>query len=259
MSSLLIFILNKAKKRIPEIIKEEGLIPLIKRPFRKVKKFLYVRYALLKVKKLHGNYNLESLIDYVNLSQESLIKPLQNKKELLKLLKILKNDKPKCILEIGTASGGTLFLFTRVIAEDGLIISIDLPGGIFGGGFPKWKIPLYKAFARPKQKIYLIRDDSHTISTLNRIKAILKGKKIDFLFIDGDHTYNGVRQDFEMYSPLVKENGKIAFHDIVPHPMHPNSKVNLYWNEIKRNYDYEEIIDDLNQGLWGIGLLKSRL
>lgn len=258
MRNLLIIILKKAKKRTPEIIREEGLIPLIKRPFKKAKKIFYVRYALLKVKKLHNNYNLDSLIDYVNLSQEGLIKPLQNRNEILKLLKILHKDKPKCILEIGTASGGTLFLFTRVIAEDALIISIDLPGGIFGGGFPKWKVPLYKAFALPKQKMYLIREDSHRLSTLNRIKKILKGTKIDFLFIDGDHTYKGVKQDFEMYSPLVKENGKIAFHDIVPHPMHPNSKVNLYWNEIKKNYNYEEIIDDWNQGLWGIGLLKNR-
>ncbi|MFX1570573.1 MAG: class I SAM-dependent methyltransferase [Promethearchaeota archaeon] len=258
MSNFLIFIIKKANKRIPEIIRKEGFFSLIKRPFRKIKKIFYVRYTILKVKNLHNNYNLDSLIDYVNQSQEGLIKPLQNRNELLRLLKILHKDKPKYILEIGTASGGTLFLFTRVIAEDALIVSIDLPGGIFGGGFPKWKVPLYKAFALPNQKIYLIREDSHKLATLNRVKKILKGSKLDFLFIDGDHTYNGVKQDFEMYSPLVKENGKIAFHDIVPHPTYPDAEVDLYWNEIKRSFNYEEIIDDINQGLWGIGLLKSR-
>jgi hypothetical protein len=33
------------------------------------------------------------------------------------------------------------------------------------------------------------------------------------LFIDGDHRYEGVRRDFEMYSPLVGAGGLIAFHD----------------------------------------------
>jgi len=42
--------------------------------------------------------------------------------------------------------------------------------------------------------------------------------KLDFLFIGGDHTYEGVRMDFEMYSPLVRSCGIVVFHDIVPGP-----------------------------------------
>ena len=36
---------------------------------------------------------------------------------------------------------------------------------------------------------------------------------IGFLFIDGDHRYEGVKKDFELYSPKVKVDGIIAFHD----------------------------------------------
>jgi hypothetical protein len=60
------------------------------------------------------------------------IKPMQIKYEITKLLDIVANLKPKVILEIGTANGGTLFLFTRVASPDAKIISIDLPGGRFG-------------------------------------------------------------------------------------------------------------------------------
>jgi predicted O-methyltransferase YrrM len=69
---------------------------------------------------------------------------------------------------------------------------------------------------RSKQKIVAIQGDSHSIDTLNKIKRILNGKKLDFLFIDGDHSYKGVKKDFEMYSPLVRKGGIIAFHDIIP-------------------------------------------
>lgn len=37
--------------------------------------------------------------------------------------------------------------------------------------------------------------------------------KIDFLFIDGDHTYEGVKKDFELYSTILNDNGIIVIHD----------------------------------------------
>jgi hypothetical protein len=37
--------------------------------------------------------------------------------------------------------------------------------------------------------------------------------KIDFLFIDGDHTYEGVKKDFDLYSTILSENGVIIIHD----------------------------------------------
>jgi len=37
--------------------------------------------------------------------------------------------------------------------------------------------------------------------------------KIDFLFIDGDHSYEGVKKDFELYSKIISDNGTIVLHD----------------------------------------------
>lgn len=37
--------------------------------------------------------------------------------------------------------------------------------------------------------------------------------KIDYLHIDGDHSYEGVKNDFELYSTIVSENGIITIHD----------------------------------------------
>lgn len=38
-------------------------------------------------------------------------------------------------------------------------------------------------------------------------------KKIDILFIDGDHSYNQVEFDYKTFSPFVVKNGLIIFHD----------------------------------------------
>jgi predicted O-methyltransferase YrrM len=86
---------------------------------------------------------------------------------------------------------------------------------------------------------------------------------LDFLFIDGDHSYEGVKKDFEIYSSLVRKGGIIAFHDIVPDyytrygirtPSYTGG-VPKFWNEIKYNYRYIEIIEDPNQDGYGIGVL----
>jgi len=45
--------------------------------------------------------------------------------------------------------------------------------------------------------------------------------KIDLLFIDGDHRYEGVLRDFTMWSPLIKPGGFIAFHDYSHAPGEP--------------------------------------
>ncbi len=38
----------------------------------------------------------------------------------------------------------------------------------------------------------------------------------DFIFIDGDHTYDAVKQDFDQWFPLLSQGGIIAFHDSAP-------------------------------------------
>ena len=183
------------------------------------------------------------------------IKMAQVKSEITKLLELLKDFNPKLILEIGTAGGGTLYLFTRIIDPEATIISVDLPGGSFGGGYSEWKIPLYQSFTKNRQRIKLLRADSHNPKTIKLVKTILADKKVDFLFIDGDHTYEGVKRDFDMYSKLVKKGGIIAFHDIVKVPLTSRCRVYKFWDEIKHDYEYIEIIEDKKQEWAGIGVL----
>jgi predicted O-methyltransferase YrrM len=186
------------------------------------------------------------------------ISPMQVKSEIISLLRYVKGIKPKIVMEIGTARGGTLFLFSRVVPEDAVIISVDLYGGEYGGGYPWWKIPLYRSFAMRKQIIHLIREDSHDENTLQKVKILLGDKQVDFLFIDGDHTYEGVKRDFELYSQIVKEGGAIAFHDIVYTT--PDVKCEVYkcWDEIKEKYEHSEFIEDRKQNWAGIGIIRKK-
>jgi predicted O-methyltransferase YrrM len=209
-----------------------------------------------KIRKINTQNDLDKLINFTYTFCLGLIKPLQVRYELLELLKKIEKEKPKYILEIGTESGGTLFLFSRIASKDAVIISIDLPSGRFGGGYSIARTPLYKAFASKNQQIHLIRGNSHKKETLEAVKAILDGREIDFLFIDGDHTYKGVKKDFEMYSLLVRKNGMIALHDIIECRI-KDVEVDKFWNEIEPKYDNIKIVKNYDQKWAGIGLIRN--
>lgn len=183
------------------------------------------------------------------------IRPSQIRWEISQLIRTLAELAPKTVLEIGTANGGTFYLFTKVASPDATLISIDLPGGPFGGGYHARKMPFYQSFGSAGQKIHLLRMNSHDETTLREVERILGGLKVDFLSIDGDHSYGGVKRDFQMYSRFVETGGIIAFHDICPHPPETLCEVNKFWLEIRDSYRHQEIVRDWSQGWAGIGII----
>ncbi|MBI5882375.1 MAG: glycosyltransferase [Elusimicrobia bacterium] len=190
---------------------------------------------------------------------EGLLQPAQVRSEIIRLVELLKARQPEVIVEIGTELGGTLFLFSRAAAKDALLVSVDLPGPFFGGGegYSAARIPLYRSIGLKGQTIRLVRSDSGSDRTLARVRELLGGRKADFLFIDGDHAYDAVRSDFERYSPLVREGGIIAFHDIVPDPSTGDQESPRLWREIKAAHPVEEIVEDWDQKGFGIGVIPD--
>lgn len=183
---------------------------------------------------------------------------MQNGEEIQKLYEEVVALNPQVVMEIGTAKGGALYLWLQAAHDHATVISIDLPGGEFGGGYPSCRRPFYQSFKKPRQTLHLLQADSHHPSTLQKVKQQIKTQPLDFLFIDGDHTYEGVKQDFEMYSPLVRPGGLIAFHDILPRPDIPDIQVDRFWHEIKGSYSTVEFIGSSGKGRpIGCGILRK--
>ncbi len=142
---------------------------------------------------------LEFVSQYKGIGPYRKLAPLQVKQEYLDLLAWAWKREFHNIAEIGTAQGGTLVGWLAM--KPRRLISIDLPGGIHGGGYPARKAALFRLLQRrisPHTKLDLIRGDSHSDSTCQQVKTMLQGELLDFLLIDGDHRYVGVRRDFEL-------------------------------------------------------------
>jgi len=182
------------------------------------------------------------------------LRPVQARDEIVWLLDVLKAQAPRRVLEIGTGLGGTLFLWTRVAAPDAFLVSMDMSALGLLGRHSAFAV-LCRGFARERQRIELVYDvDSHDARTAARVETLFGGEPIDFLFIDGDHSYEGVRRDFELYSSLVGPGGLVAFHDVAPR-ISAGTGVPQFWNELKRTHETAEIVA-AEEPSYGIGLWR---
>jgi predicted O-methyltransferase YrrM len=182
------------------------------------------------------------------------IQSQQIRSEFLELARMVKEQNCKYIMEIGTYRGGTLFVFSQLAAPQATVISLDFHFSLLGKMYGALQKPLMRKFVRDGQSLFLLRQNSHLPETLKVVRDILHGHELDFLFIDGDHTYEGVREDFLMYSQLVREGGLIAFHDVAESG--GSREVHRLWSELKPNYEHEEFIHQTGRGAMGIGVLR---
>lgn len=195
-------------------------------------------------------------VEFIWSAAGGYFQPIQQQDEMLNLITQVNDLQPKSVLEIGTAKGGSLFLFCQASAPNATIVSVDLPGGINGGGYPNWKTGLFQEFKREQQTLHLLRCNSHLESTRDHAASLVSEGTYDLIMIDGDHSYEGVKTDFELYRPLLSRNGIMVFHDVIKNLFDPSIQVDRFWDELKLEYTTQEIIFDPEQGNMGIGIVS---
>lgn len=232
--------------------------------------------------------NIEKIID----AAFSLYMP-QIRSEITALAEFIKwehslHKEKYTILEIGTKNGGTLYIWNE-INPNGINISIDKSDGGKHGGISEETMDKRDLWFNERfNNCHFIRGNSHDTTTLFNFfdiinpdwKIVKKTEQfrsvensVDFLFIDGDHTREGVELDFNWYLGAVKPGGCIAFHDIVISDHHHSRDVYVgeFWKKITElkifgdpnrciygghMYEIHEFVEPGNN--WGgIGLLKK--
>jgi predicted O-methyltransferase YrrM len=168
---------------------------------------------------------------------------LQVEAEIVGLLEEVARRQCQTLLEIGTASGGTMFLLTRAASRHATLVTLDLEKDSL-----RWEC--YQQFALDQQRIVCLQGNSNSPDCKKQVEALLAGRPLDFLLIDGDHSAYGVRTDYRLYRPLVAPGGLVAFHDICL-----EGGVKEFWAEIKAGHEHRELIADPTQGQCGLGLL----
>ena len=158
--------------------------------------------------------------------------------EFLYLGYFLKGLRPVNILEIGTL-GGSFHFFN--ILSTGIKIGLNIDS---------YHIEKYNEINGEDDNSIFIHGNSHEQGTFDKVKEICDS--FDFIFIDGDHTYEGVKIDFYLYKELLSDNGYIGFHDIDPEHIFVEkdryNDVNPFWNELQDGNKTSIICNKSNVG-----------
>ncbi|MCK4349074.1 MAG: class I SAM-dependent methyltransferase [Thermoplasmatales archaeon] len=218
------------------------------------KKTRLIYYAKRLRKKCHKVSNKEDFIKELQGSKFSVVQIIS---EISKFASLVEQLKPQIICDIGSARGGTIRLFSHFAAPKTKIISIDLDN-------TPMRQAVFPHLIEQGQRIDIIQASSYDPSTVSQVKQCLNGQEIDLLFIDGDHSYQGVAKDFECYSPLVRKGGIIGLHDIIEDYKTRYGKqtpsdvgeVPKFWKEIKTQFSTtKELVEDTEQDGFGIGAI----
>lgn len=165
----------------------------------------------------------------------------------------LKGFSPNNILEIGTM-GSTFWIMSKL--STGKKISIDIE--------PRESV-IHHFMWGEDWKFFC--GNSQQPNMYENIKV--QSDKYDLIFIDGDHSYEGVKRDFNLYKNLLSDRGYIAFHDIDPNHIFADNyagQVYKFWQDLEegskmnlvctRSSGRVKLNGMHSQGFGGIGLWR---
>ncbi len=175
------------------------------------------------------------------------LKLQQVPEEYASLMQFVRSFQPKSYLEIGIGNGGSWFLMSYFL-KNSLEISHAVDNLSYGKQINQQKADIESI------KKYL----SSSISDVNFFHSSSTNfltncdNKYNVIFIDGDHSYEGVKSDYEFSKKLLHKEGMFIFHDVNS----DNSPgVKKLWSELKQAYPcYKEFVEG---STCGIGVLYN--
>ena len=147
---------------------------------------------------------------------------------------IMAECQPKVFVELGTHSGNSYFSFCQAVRDKGLMTrcyAVDTWKGDEQAGF--YGDHVYELVNGHNESQY------KSFSTLYRMSfdealAKFQDQSVDLLHIDGLHTYQAIRHDFESWLPKLAPGALVLFHDIKV--THGEFGVWKFWAELKEKY-----------------------
>jgi cephalosporin hydroxylase len=109
--------------------------------------------------------------------------------------------------EIGVAAGGTTRLIYEAVGFEKAVLIDD-------GSHPKHRF--FPENTAALRHVHFIKGDSHSQYVADALRnGMSDGTAFDVAFIDGDHVYEGVKQDIELVRPYCTPATLLIFHDTV--------------------------------------------
>jgi predicted O-methyltransferase YrrM len=203
-----------------------------------------------------GSSSLVSDSKLLTFLQASEFRPLQRRSEVLALVDLIRSSNYDSMLEIGTSTAGTSILASRALRAPANLTTVDIEA--------RYTPDRLRKSLPSRVDVRLLVADSHQSGTVDLVRNGQE-RGFDVIFIDGDHSYKGVRMDTERFAPLARPGGILVFHDIQRiNQSDDSSSQELYvggvpdwWRQIRATLggSIEEFVNDDRQSGFGIGVV----
>lgn len=162
---------------------------------------------------------------------------------------------PRLFVELGTHRGESYSAFCQAVQTLGLdtelgtrCYAVDTWAGDIHTG--QYASEIYDELKAHHDAFY------ETFSTLvpslfDEALGRFEDGSIDLLHIDGTHTYESVRHDFESWLPKMSERGVVIMHDVAEYRQ--DFGVWRLWDELKARYPHFEFPFGHGLGVLGVG------
>lgn len=161
---------------------------------------------------------------------------------------LVRNVKPKKIVELGTHYGTSFWSFCQAVKDGELdteLNAIDTWKGEKHSGF--YGEEVFETVKQIKNEYYSKLKINLIRKTFDEALVDFEDKSVDILHIDGLHTYEAVKHDFENWFSKVKDDGIILLHDTFIN--RDDFGVYKFWEELKKNYVTVEFFHSFGLGI----------
>ena len=158
--------------------------------------------------------------------------------------------RPSLVVELGTHYGESYFGMCQAVEENGVsckCYAVDTwRGDPHAGYYDESVFTEVNAYNQRHYRAFstLLR------TTFDDAKKNFGDGTVDLLHIDGLHTYDAIRHDFDNWFPKVRPGGVVLLHDTAVR--HADFQVWKLWEELTRQYPHLEF-----HHCWGLGVLQK--
>jgi hypothetical protein len=156
--------------------------------------------------------------------------------------------RPKRIVELGSHYGCSLFAFAQAIKDcrlDTELCGVDTWRGDEQAGF--YTDEVFQLVEQTRSAYFSDQNIRLLRKTFLEARGDIADGSVDILHIDGLHTYEAVREDFETWLCKLAVDGVVLFHDVNPNLPYGSRQ---HWSEVSARYPSLEFLHS-----WGLGVL----
>ena len=154
---------------------------------------------------------------------------------------LIRNLEPGVIVELGTHQGHSFFAMCQALKDAGLtskVIAVDTWTGDEHAGFYGQEV--YETVLRICQKVYPGVNTQLIKKAFDAAAGDFKRNSVDLLHIDGLHTYEAVKHDFDTWFDIVKPDGIILLHDTIVNA--EGFGVWKLWEELRGSFNHLDFV-----------------